>query len=129
MKNCGPDDEPRCETSEPGERLIGKSDIVRASLAVSRRIMDIFNYQSVSKIVFQLKIDAREVHSVVEGDRLPSAEMLLAIQKITGASIDWLLTGAGNKLLPLARPLIADNVRQGPWGPNNSQGVIGSAYY
>ena len=104
MKKKGPADEPMCETSEKGERLLARDEILPAALEVGQRILEIFGYQEIAKIVFRLRSNSREINAVVDGDSLPSAELLLGIQKLTGASIDWILTGNGNKFLAAAQP-------------------------
>ena len=100
MKRQGPRDEPMCETSEKCERLFAKEEILPTALEIGQRILEIFGYQKISAIIFRLKSNPREINAVVNGDSLPSAELLLGIQKMTGASIDWILTGKGNKFLP-----------------------------
>jgi hypothetical protein len=75
-----------------------------AALEVGQRILEIFGYQEIAKTVFRLRSNSREINAVVNGDSLPSAELLLGIQKLTGASIDWILTGNGNKFLAAAQP-------------------------
>ncbi|MFT3743929.1 MAG: hypothetical protein QM785_06495 [Pyrinomonadaceae bacterium] len=89
--------EPMCETSEPGERLISREDMLPISLEIGRRILEVFGYQSISNIVFRLRTTKREIDDVINGERLPSAELLLCIRKATGASIDWILTGEGSR--------------------------------
>jgi len=127
LKNCGPDDEPKCETSETGERLITKTEILRVNMAVGRRILEAFDFQPISEIVFQLKTDRGELHSVLKSERLPSVELLLAIQRVTGISVDWLLTGEGNKHISHPRPVLTDNVRQGPWTAGTDRKLLRSA--
>jgi len=99
MTNSGPADEPMCETSEERERLYTRSEILPISLEVGRRILEVFGNQSVSHVVLRLRASSREVNAVINGESLPSAELLLGIQKITGASIDWILTGRGQQFL------------------------------
>ncbi|HQZ97227.1 MAG TPA: hypothetical protein PLP21_12975 [Pyrinomonadaceae bacterium] len=105
MKRICRESEPMCETSEPGERLIEREDILPISLNIGRRILEIFGYQSIANIVFRLRSTRREIDDVVNGETLPTAELLLGIKKATGASIDWILTGEGPKFItPTARP-------------------------
>jgi hypothetical protein len=94
-----PEDRVMCETSEMNERL-SREDIVPVSVEIGRRIMEVFGYQAIPKIVFRLKSKSRQVRDVIEGNELPSIELLLAIQAVTHASIDWLLTGKGPKYMP-----------------------------
>lgn len=97
MKNCGPEGEPMCETSERGEKLFSGVEMLPIALDVGRRILEVFGYQELCKIVFRLKSNKTEIDDVINGDKLPSAELLLGIHKMTGVSIDWLLTGEGTK--------------------------------
>ena len=61
--------------------------------------MEVFGYQQISNIVFRLKSNRDEIDAVINGNALPSTELLLGIHKVTGASIDWLLTGNGTKYM------------------------------
>jgi len=97
MINGCRDSEPMCETSELGERLISPDEILPISLDVGRRVLEVFGYQRISNIVFRLKSTSREINAVVNGESLPSPEILIGIRKTTGASIDWILTGEGRK--------------------------------
>ena len=97
IRNCGPADEAMCETSEQGERLLEDTDLLPVSLGVGQRLLELFGNQDIANLVFRLRSTPREISSVIHGDVLPSVEMLLGIRKITGASIDWLLTGEGSK--------------------------------
>ena len=106
MKKCGPTDEPLCETSEKGEHLFSRNELLPAALDIGRRILEIFGYQEISKIIFRLKSNSREINEVINGEALPSAELLLGIQKTTGASIDWILTGKGSKFRDQPRSVI-----------------------
>jgi hypothetical protein len=101
MVKSGPPDEPMCETSEKGERLFSRNEILPIALEIGQRILEIFGYQEISKITFRLRSGSRDVNAIVNGEVLPSVELLLGIQKITGASIDWILTGKGDKFPPL----------------------------
>ena len=98
--------EPMCETSERGENLIQRQEVLPITLDIGRRIMEVFGYQKISHIVFRLKATRDEIDAVLNGKSLPTTELLLGIQKVTGASIDWLLTGEGVKYI---RERNADN--------------------
>ena len=96
-----------CETSEPGERLISREDVLPISLEIGRRILEVFGFQSLTTIVFRLKSTKREIDEVVNGEMLPTAELLLGIKKVTGASIDWILTGEGLRfVVSTPRPIV-----------------------
>jgi hypothetical protein len=99
MRKIGPHDEPLCETSEKGERHFSKVELKGVSLEIGRRVLEIFGHGSISTMVFRLRSTSDEIRGVVNGGKMPSTELLLAISKATGASVDWLLTGSGNKYL------------------------------
>ena len=86
-----------CETSEPGERHFSRQELVSVNLDIGRRLLEAFGNRSVASIVLRLKSTSREVNAVINGEKLPSAELLLSVQRATGISIDWLLTGVGSK--------------------------------
>ena len=110
-----------CETSEKGERLISRAEVLPIALDIGRRILEVFGYQKISNIVFRLRSTSAEIGAVVNGESLPSTELLLGIHKTTGASIDWLLTGNGTKFLPVLQ--ISDHspepVPSGLWFTND----------
>lgn len=87
--------EPLCETSEKGEKLISKDETLNTALDIGGRLLEVFGYQKISNIIFKLKSNPQEINAVLNGEALPSTELLLGIQKVTGVSIDWLLTGQG----------------------------------
>ena len=91
--------EPMCATSEKGERLIDRQEMLPISLEIGKRILEVFGNQQISNIVFRLRSNHDEIDSVINGDSLPSTELLLGIHKLTGVSIDWLLTGIGTRYL------------------------------
>lgn len=97
MKAHQREPEPLCETSEKGEKLVSKQDLVPVSAEIGRRILEIFGYQKISNIVFRLKSTKREIEQVIDNGEMPSVELLLAIHEITGASLHWILTGKGDK--------------------------------
>jgi hypothetical protein len=97
MRECEIDREPMCETSEASEKLIPSSELLPIKLGIGRRILEVFGYQGLASLVFRLKSNHDEIDAVINGDKLPSTELLLGINKLTGASIDWLLTGVGEK--------------------------------
>ncbi|MBK7935502.1 MAG: hypothetical protein IPK01_18925 [Acidobacteria bacterium] len=99
MRNCRDRFEPMCETSEKGERLFTRDAIQMTSFDIGGRILSLFGYAEMRNIVLQLRMNSHELAEVIDGDEMPSVEMLLGIQKVTGASIDWILTGMGNKFL------------------------------
>ncbi|MEQ1923792.1 MAG: hypothetical protein ABL952_14900 [Pyrinomonadaceae bacterium] len=98
--------EPMCETSEEGERLFTRESIQMTSFDIGERILSLFGYQTLTNVVFRLRVDSHALSAVIDGDELPSAEMLLGIQKLTGASIDWILTGRGRQFLHTEEPMI-----------------------
>src|SRR5205085_181898 len=82
---------PMCETSEKGEKLFSRVDILPMALGIGQRILEVFGYQEICNIVFRLKSNRTEIDAVINGDKLPTTELLLGIHKMTGVSIDWLL--------------------------------------
>lgn len=103
MRNCRDKHEPMCETSELGERLLTRADLQVTAFDIGERILSLFGYQKLSSIVFRLRISSRELTDVLEGEEMPSVEMLLGIQRMTGASIDWILTGEGGRFVPTTK--------------------------
>src|SRR5262249_47263794 len=89
--------EPMCETSERSEKLISREQMLPIALEIGHRLLEVFGYQKISSIVFKLKANSNEIHSILNGEKLPSTELLIGIHKVTGVSLDWLLTGKGAK--------------------------------
>jgi hypothetical protein len=86
-----------CSTSEKGEKLFSDSEVHQITIEIGRRIVEAFDYQSDAEIAFLLKTKIASVKLITEGEEFPPTEMLLCIHKITGVSIDWILTGEGTK--------------------------------
>lgn len=105
MRNRSECPEPMCETSEPGERLVSRKEILPISLEIGRRLLDVFGYQRIRTLVFRLKTNSHELRSIINGEKLPSTELLIGIQRATGVSIDWLLTGEGPQYILRPQPL------------------------
>jgi hypothetical protein len=99
MRESRPNNEPLCETSEKGEKIFTKDELVPVGLEIGRRILEIFGYQKISSIVFRLRSTSEEINAVIDGDEMPTVELLLAVHRTTGASIDWLLTGKGDRYI------------------------------
>ena len=97
MPQLRPEDKRMCETSEKGERLFSDDEILPVNLEIGRRLMEVFGNQEISNITFRLKSTAREINNILDGRELPSCKLLLGIRKLTGVSVDWLLTGEGPK--------------------------------
>ena len=99
MRKRRQEDHIMCQTSEAGERVFSGDELVSIRADISNRIIEIFGFQKLSAIGYRLKLTPRELRPVLNGEKPPSIEILLTIQKVTGASIDWLLTGKGPKFL------------------------------
>ena len=102
MAKSGINSEPLCETSEKGEKLFTREELVPVGLEIGRRILEIFGYQKISSIVFKLRLTADEINAVISGEAMPSVALLLAIHEATGASIHWMVTGKGEKYIKRA---------------------------
>jgi transcriptional regulator with XRE-family HTH domain len=98
------------------EKLIQRREVLPISLEIGQRIMEVFGYQKISNIVFRLKATHNEIDAVLNGRSLPTTELLLGIQKVTGASIDWLLTGQGSKYINILKIVDGpETVPPAPW--------------
>jgi hypothetical protein len=86
----------RC-TSERGETLFSDNELRLIADDISKRIIEAFEYLPLSEITFLLRTNSATVRSFIEGGKMPSVEVLLGINRITGVSIDWILTGKGEK--------------------------------
>lgn len=63
---------------------------------VGGRIVEAFDFSAETEIAGLLKISCKTVRRLTENEELPTTEMLLCIHKLTGVSIDWILTGEGD---------------------------------
>ena len=117
MRDLSNGREPMCETSEKGEKMFLAEELLPIGLEVGRRLLEIFGHQ---------KATAAEINSVVEGNAMPSTELLLAIKKTTGVSIDWLLTGEGVKFAgtEATQPNIAIAPAEPSGGPRQQRSPI-----
>ena len=97
MKRTGFTFEPLCETDEKCEKLFSKSEMECLASNISRRILEAFHFLPEREIAFLLRTNSVHIKAFIEDGELPSTEMLLSIHKVTGVSIDWILTGQGAK--------------------------------
>lgn len=107
MKSCIDLQEPLCETDERGEKIFTKSELNQVSLEINQRILEIFYFAGDREIAFLLQIHVSKIKSFTELGEFPSTEILLLINKVTGVSIDWILTGKGTKFSDTAKMPIA----------------------
>ena len=63
--------------------------------AFSGRFLEIFNDASYSEIARRLKTNHATIIPWATGKRMPTGELLLRIQNVTGVNLHWLLTGRG----------------------------------
>lgn len=89
--------EPLCETDEKNEKHFSEVEIRQVVSETRRRILEVFHYLADREIAFLLKTNSAQVKAVTKNGELPSTELLLNIHRITGVSMDWLLTGEGAK--------------------------------
>ena len=99
--------EPLCETDERCPSVVKEDEKWKIRIDVSERFIEAFDHRPTREIACLLKIPCSEVERVISGEDLPSAEMLIAVRRVTEISIDWLLTGNGIKK-PHRPPIIAD---------------------
>ena len=85
--------EPLCETSERCRQNLSEDELFQIRTAVGRRVAEAFDFRSDREIACLLKTSCKTVNAVMNGEEFPSTEMLLLINCVTGASLDWLLTG------------------------------------
>jgi hypothetical protein len=109
MKSCKDLQEPLCETDERGERIFTKNELNQVSIEINQRILEVFYFAGDREIAFLLQTHISKIKSFTERGEFPSTEILLLINKVTGVSIDWLLTGIGAKFsdsakIPIAPP-------------------------
>ena len=96
-------------TSEKNETVVSPVGTPEIKIDIGRRIVEAFNYQPDAEIAYILKTKCSVVKSFTEGEEFPPTEILLLIRRATGVSIDWLLTGEGQK-----RPDAAVSAKRAP---------------
>ena len=117
------EDEIMCSTTEPCQGLVQGSDV--RSVEIGIRLQEAFDYDSVPDIAISLRAGIDIVSSLIDGRSIPTTELLLGVRKLTGVSVDWLLTGEGpkfvagpainrynNKPLPVWAITQIDNIRR-----------------
>jgi len=60
------------------------------------RLQEAFNYANAPEIAKKLDLERQAVYKWREGN-LPSLDTLLAINRVTGCSLHWLITGEGER--------------------------------
>jgi hypothetical protein len=86
-----------CDTSERRKIVVAEEETKRMKSEIGSRIVEAFDYRSVAKIASLLRISNKTVKSYIVGDEFPTIEILLDIHRLTGSSLDWLLTGRETK--------------------------------
>lgn len=89
--------EPLCETSERCRLILSEDELRQIKCDVGHRVAQAFDFRPDREIAGLLKISCTKINSIIIGEELPSTEMLLLINCLTGVSIDWLLTGSRMK--------------------------------
>jgi transcriptional regulator with XRE-family HTH domain len=64
-----------------------------------KRFKEAFNHRSNAEIARRCKVNEATIKLCVDGERLPTPDTLILIQRQTGISLDWLLTGKGKRLI------------------------------
>jgi transcriptional regulator with XRE-family HTH domain len=86
--------------SNENETNVSKQDsLVEVDKEFAERFKSLFDTDNFNKIAEQLKISHVAVQNYWHGKRLPTAEILKKIVKETNVSINWLLTGKGEKFI------------------------------
>ena len=67
------------------------------------RLVEACGTRETAQISRLLRISYQAAKNYIEEGRFPKAEILIVIAERTGCSIDWLLTGRGNKFIDLSR--------------------------
>jgi plasmid maintenance system antidote protein VapI len=93
-----------CATFERQEQVFSDDEMRRVTTAIGGRIVEAFNFLSEAEIASLLKTSCKTVRRLIESEELPTTEMLLCIQKVTGVSIDWILTGEATQKASLQTP-------------------------
>jgi hypothetical protein len=101
--------EPLCTTSEKQKTLLSKKEIQQITIGIKKRIAETFDYLSNKEIACLLKTNTATVKSFTEDGELPTIEILLCIHKVTGVSIEWILTGKGEKYTDLTSQSLFSN--------------------
>lgn len=76
-------------------RLVWDENKREVGLAVAARLREAFGGATNAEIARRLDTPDATLKFYMDGDRLPSAEMLLRITRVTGCNLHWLITGAG----------------------------------
>lgn len=70
--------------------------------AFSLRFASLFPGMNKTEIARRLKTTDTVVGNYTDGKRLPTAELLLQVERTTGVNVHWLLTGKGQKRVEFA---------------------------
>jgi hypothetical protein len=85
------------ERSPSNNDRLGEDEISKIKIAIGKRLVEALDTENFSEIGRKLKITAMNAKFYVEGTRFPSPEVQLQFRRVTGISIDWLMTGEGAK--------------------------------
>lgn len=85
------------KASASGEERFSDAELAQIKKSFAARFKEAFNHASNAEIARRCKANDATIKMYVDGDRLPAPDMLIQIQRQTGISLDWLLTGKGGK--------------------------------
>ncbi|MBE7179101.1 MAG: hypothetical protein INR69_22045 [Mucilaginibacter polytrichastri] len=84
------------ESSPEGSEPISDADLIKVRQEVGKRLLEAFGGERLgilSHIAKALKSSPAVVKRYLDGDRFPTAEILIEFRRSTGRTIDWMLTG------------------------------------
>lgn len=80
------------------QKIVCSCDSTKMSF--SERLIEAFDGATMAEISRRLSVPHSTIRNYVQHDRLPAADVLITIANNTNVSIDWLLTGRGQKRRP-----------------------------
>jgi hypothetical protein len=89
--------EPPCSTSEKDDVFLTADDLSCSRVDIGRRVAEAFDFKSDREIACTLRLRCKTIRRIINGEEFPLVEDLLCINRATGVSLMWLLTGEGTK--------------------------------
>lgn len=80
-----------------GEERFTDAEMAQIKIEFANRLKEVFRGLTDAEIARRCKVQQSAVKNYVDGSRLPTADVLLQIARVTGVNLHWLLTGSGSR--------------------------------
>lgn len=89
-----------------------EAEMARIKQEFAARLKEIFHGLTDAEIARRCKVQQSAVVNYLRADRLPSADVLLQIERASGVNLHWLMTGKGSRRVELGDMFTEDEEKR-----------------